>query len=906
MARLEVPAGADSATKVLATKPLLPADRLEVVGAPVKVKGPFQTPLAPGEKVLFFGGSFGPPTAEHMGILVRLMERYGFTRALMMPTVPYKKDAPPAELSLRWCRTAVENISEILQENAFGSQPRALGPGHAAWLGADGIARELVVSDYEITNDIRGDTLATLRATNELLPGAAPEDIYVISGADSFQSIPTWTGGSDAWQELLDKCNWLAVSRPGSEDKVDPTRRNPLAACLPAEVIERYRYSTDQNGIHRYARDNGPGMAVVSNPTRDFSTSKVKSSLKEDGDHDNAEQMLQPSVFHDVAKSEFFGDFDKVFTERNFANYLRARFTTLAGEVAHDPAFQEALEGLIAKLEPHIAAPKASMARRMLTSLVEHSLEAVNPKALAAAIKNASKSDVGLLPAAMAIGEVLEWVLRPVAAGIAYLVGGTKAATAVGFANLAKFLGSRARYRELESYAHKLSRGDAKRTVATLGLESPFTLGGGAMAVNLVKSQMFKWVPLPIRRLADARVTWYDMNLSVNELRAILANPRLDGDIRDSVGPRNQALYAHALLAAIQQVPAAQVRLELFAGQRYFKRLSFGDEPDTHPPTPMSREVIDGFTPTEQRFIRNAQGIADDVRGNLSPTDRPALERLITAAYLIVRTAQTTPERLRDPTFWDNFVDISLTGYPAKQTDADRGMVDRWLVQVLDLVETLDPALLAGATPTFRGTPPVRHQAASAPTDRSISRCAARYFELTGPFMRLSAAANSDPEKPTNIANLSWRIEQARAVNAHRHAALGASFDRRLDEFGEIRDVPRKSRQVLRDAKKAVDAETTALDWQYRELQFAWLAEKKALPKGVPVDDPAAYEQAFATLESRARDLADRLSRITMTLAVDGVDLDSPSALQNYVEMLRTMGSSYRPTTMRGNILSGA
>ena len=202
--------------------------------------------FAHGEGTAVLGGSFSPPTLEHMGLITKVMERLGLRHGRMVVARPYKAGAAPAAVTTGLTRTAVSHLDEVLETYSMAhSGGHSPANGEYRWVGANGAAQEMAVDDYEntIANPAPPapvDTLQTLRHLSNELGG--PQNVNWISGGDSFSSVPSWTLASGTWQQMFDEANWIVVSRPGSDQgpkDVNFNRTDPLRSVLGEEFIHQ-------------------------------------------------------------------------------------------------------------------------------------------------------------------------------------------------------------------------------------------------------------------------------------------------------------------------------------------------------------------------------------------------------------------------------------------------------------------------------------------------------------------------------------------------------------------------------------------------------------------------------------------------------------------------------------------
>lgn len=137
-------------------------------------------------EIAVFGGTFDPPTLAHEAIIRACLERTDMDEVWVMPSGdrPDKPDMRDGEARLRL-------LHAVLQES-FNEDPR------------------LKVSDFEMRLPQPTQTYLTVRALRHAYPEGS---FWYVFGADSYQDMPTWRGGS----ELRRTLGMLVVPRAGYE-----------------------------------------------------------------------------------------------------------------------------------------------------------------------------------------------------------------------------------------------------------------------------------------------------------------------------------------------------------------------------------------------------------------------------------------------------------------------------------------------------------------------------------------------------------------------------------------------------------------------------------------------------------------------------------------------------------------
>lgn len=154
----------------------------------------------PTQRIGIFGGTFDPPHLGHLIMAEEIRERFELREVYFMPShrPPHKDRHDLTDATHRFAMT----VAATAQNSAFVPSPIEVNrPGPS----------------YSI------DTLRTLR--EELGPEA---EILFVAGLDSFLQIDTWKD----WEDLLDLCHFIVVSRPGHRFDEIPDR-------VPERLLDR-------------------------------------------------------------------------------------------------------------------------------------------------------------------------------------------------------------------------------------------------------------------------------------------------------------------------------------------------------------------------------------------------------------------------------------------------------------------------------------------------------------------------------------------------------------------------------------------------------------------------------------------------------------------------------------------
>jgi nicotinate-nucleotide adenylyltransferase len=134
------------------------------------------------QKFGILGGTFNPIHYGHLAAAEEVRDRLKLDRVLFIPSFhpPHKQeeDVPSADHRLEMVRIATA------ENKAF------------------------VPSDIEIMRGGKSYTVDTIESLKRMYPDA---NLFFITGVDSFLDIQTW----NRWEELLQLCTFVVLSRPG-------------------------------------------------------------------------------------------------------------------------------------------------------------------------------------------------------------------------------------------------------------------------------------------------------------------------------------------------------------------------------------------------------------------------------------------------------------------------------------------------------------------------------------------------------------------------------------------------------------------------------------------------------------------------------------------------------------------
>jgi len=192
------------------------------------------------KRVGLLGGTLDPIHQGHLDVAEAARRALGLTRVLVMPSrIPPHRRAPRASAPHRFAMAALAVQS----------------------------CQDLLVSDLEMldTSDIAPSyTAATLDRL--AARGVNTRELFFITGADAFRDIRTWMG----FPTILDRCHFVAVSRPGQPAE-------GLKTLLP-ELADRM--IAPQSGIRDQAAPGQPSIVLVEAPTAPVSSTEIRERIR--------------------------------------------------------------------------------------------------------------------------------------------------------------------------------------------------------------------------------------------------------------------------------------------------------------------------------------------------------------------------------------------------------------------------------------------------------------------------------------------------------------------------------------------------------------------------------------------------------------------------------------------------
>lgn len=155
-------------------------------------------------RIGIFGGSFNPPHNGHLNSLQTVLKKAGLDRIHVIPNsrnpLKIQVEGPTPEQRLEMVRLALSSYGD-----AF------------------------VVDDQEIT---RGGASFTIDTIMEFRKTTDADDLFLIIGADNFDSFNEWKD----WKKILSEANLIVTTRPGFEVPASPDDLPDFVKELVAEA----------------------------------------------------------------------------------------------------------------------------------------------------------------------------------------------------------------------------------------------------------------------------------------------------------------------------------------------------------------------------------------------------------------------------------------------------------------------------------------------------------------------------------------------------------------------------------------------------------------------------------------------------------------------------------------------
>lgn len=823
---------------------------------------------------LAFGGSFSPPTLEHMGLETRIMARFSILSGVMLPTLPYKTGAAPAAVSLRRTKIAVAHLNEVLDLSSvpYSLFKSDLKAGKAEWSDSTGKTFHLETDDYDIRTKNASNTLQTLIYLEEKT-GGNPKELNWLAGSDSFISVPTWTNGSSDWVKLFDHSNWIVVSRPGfsqQEGNINFERVDPLGALGEPWVgfLKQYRYQFYPDlQVHHYENlePAKPGIFIILQPVLDDSSSANRASLIARDDHLHAQIGLQPSVFKDCLESPGYLDeqtrrFDQTelsaFTRKNLEIYLHWMFNE------------------IERQSPAGIRPNAhDEYNRMALTLIRR-LKNENPKDLL--IQTGKKFAL------------------PTLNDLRVLFN--KAPTST------------------KNYRNQLLQGDPDTILARAELTGMSGFVEPTLKVDVVQSRLSSQSPLWLRRWDDHRVKWHDLNISTNELKAAIQNPNLVTELERSSLGSSPGLYSSLLLLTALDDPAASWPIRLLVTRRLFNRFWLGE---------VSTPIFSTLPKESQNRIQNLALRALPFREGLSTKRLENLRDGLSGYYSLSSLISDSPELLENPNFWNKFIDFLGSQYPNRRfkfsSKKKMGQII-WAIEIFAKEFRKDhPSAAGDRTIYYRGNPLFRISSSKVKFLDSVLQATRSQIpeeEVAEILIAAEAYLNSNRDylKPINSpsqtfvkplpkiartvsgeeSNLAWAMSLYASNEKANFDFLRQTAYPNAKRYLKTRSPSQETEQQFENVVIKIDQNFANSLQQIDRLIEQWTEMKSQTPSRFSIQMPETSISGYRALLSRFREIQrdielykTNLTRLNQSmLGLIFVDLKNKDNLNEFLESL--------------------
>jgi nicotinate-nucleotide adenylyltransferase len=216
-------------------------------------------------RVGLLGGTLDPIHQGHLDVARAAHQALGLTRVLVMPSrIPPHRRAPRASAPHRFAMAALAVQS----------------------------CQDFLVSDLEMldTSDAAPSyTSATLDRLSAR--GVNTRELFFITGADAFRDIRTWMGFPD----ILDRCHFVAVSRPGQP-------ADGLRVLLPELADRMIAPPFDVAGL---PSPDHSAIVLVDAPTAPVSSTEIRERIRTG---ESIDGMVPREVAVYIEKHGLYGD----------------------------------------------------------------------------------------------------------------------------------------------------------------------------------------------------------------------------------------------------------------------------------------------------------------------------------------------------------------------------------------------------------------------------------------------------------------------------------------------------------------------------------------------------------------------------------------------------------------------
>ena len=213
------------------------------------------------KKVGLLGGTFDPAHNGHLHLARQAQRLFNLEKVVFIPAYrsPHKLDLEPVSCEHRLAMLTL----------AFEGQP------------------SFSIDKIEINKNEVSYTIETLK---ELQSNHPDWNMFLILGADTFQTIDTWKQCS----QLLDFCNILVGTRPGAELQVSDSVKNKLILSASA---------TDVKVLKNL--EKGTGVTFFQISPLDISSKNIRQRIHR---KEEVKNLLPPSIDHYIMQHQLYRD----------------------------------------------------------------------------------------------------------------------------------------------------------------------------------------------------------------------------------------------------------------------------------------------------------------------------------------------------------------------------------------------------------------------------------------------------------------------------------------------------------------------------------------------------------------------------------------------------------------------
>ena len=213
------------------------------------------------KKVGLLGGTFDPAHNGHLHLARQAQRLFNLEKVVFIPAYrsPHKLDLEPVSCEHRLAMLTL----------AFEGQP------------------SFSIDKIEINKNEVSYTIETLK---ELQSNHPDWNMFLILGADTFQTIDTWKQCS----QLLDFCNILVGTRPGAELQVSDSVKNKLILSASATDVKVFKNL-----------EKGTGVTFFQISPLDISSKNIRQRIHR---KEEVKNLLPPSIDHYIMQHRLYRD----------------------------------------------------------------------------------------------------------------------------------------------------------------------------------------------------------------------------------------------------------------------------------------------------------------------------------------------------------------------------------------------------------------------------------------------------------------------------------------------------------------------------------------------------------------------------------------------------------------------